>query len=219
MAIGRRIHNISNFCLIFKIMLMLHFKINRTECSYMIKIRLVKCSILLIIINSGRLSFLLYCIWLWVYFFKVSPVFTKCKIVWGGGNLAFCIKMKTGGAGWGAGRSNSPESWAISGLTWDILFDGNKKRVLMLHSKHRALWLWLWLWIFLLNYRALPHIKKKKNEDALYRNKWLRKSIWLPLHGKTLCPYLITLFIFPMKTETEKMANTPSHKQNIKLSF
>ena len=34
-----------------------------------------------------------------------------------------------------------------------------------------------------------------------------------------MCSYLITLLIFPIETETEKMTNTPSHKQNIKLSF
>ena len=50
-----------------------------------------------IIINSGRLSFLLRTDGSEPIFSKVAPVFTKCKIVWGGGwNLAFCIKMKTG---------------------------------------------------------------------------------------------------------------------------
>ena len=49
-----------------------------------------------IIINSGRLSFLLCTDGSEPIFSKVAPVFTKCKIVWGGWNLAFCIKMKTG---------------------------------------------------------------------------------------------------------------------------
>lgn len=148
--------------------------------------------------HSRRLSFLLWIYGLVSIFLKGSHVFTTCKIVWDGGEPCFLCK-----------KENRKKVKRQIQLSCNILSDGNKKRVLMFNPERSSLWLTESVY-GIAGRRALPQIKI--NGDAL-RNKWLRKSIQLTLHGNILCFCLTALFIFP--TENRNRRHTHTYIQRI----